>query len=231
MVHRFVSQRHEAPSREAMGKILSTLEARAIHDGKQHKVDIRVAGDLRTAVYLDMGGDDWQALKLTADGYELVGRPPVKFRRGTGMLPLPMPDKTGSIDMMREWFHCESDEDWRLMFAWIMTAMCPDTPYPILVLSGPPGSAKTTTSKMIRILVDPNTVPLSGVPKDIGDLIAYVQNSRVLGFDNLNRLAIWLSDVFCRLSTGEGIRARQFHTNAKEVLMRGGVPNNSKWHW
>lgn len=224
IVHRCIGQGHDAPGREALGKLLATMQARAVYDGPEHKVHIRVAGELSEAVYLDMGGSDWKALKITSSGWKEVERPPVKFRRGSGMLPLPSPDIDGSIDDLRSWINCQSEDDWMLCLAWIMTALCPEGPFPILVLSGPPGAAKSTTSKIIRALVDPSTVPLSRVPKDPRDLFASVENSRVLAYDNISKIPAWLSDDLCMIATGSGVRERQFHTNTGEILIEGGCP-------
>ncbi len=135
-----------------------------------------------------------------------------------------MPDRDGSIDDLRAWINCQSDGDWMLCFCWIMAALCPDGPFPILVLSGPPGAAKSTTAKIVRFFVDPSEVPLSRTPKDPRDLFASVQNSRILCYDNLSRIPAWLSDDLCMIATGSAVRERQFHTNTGEVLIEGGCP-------
>src|SRR6266481_824661 len=43
-------------------------------------------------------------------------------------------------------------------------------PYPLLVLSGGEGSAKSTASEMLRSLVDPNVAALPALPRDEHDL-------------------------------------------------------------
>jgi hypothetical protein len=43
-------------------------------------------------------------------------------------------------------------------------------------------------------------------------------NSWILAFDNLSSLPIWLSDVFCRLSTGGGFSTRELWTNGEETI-------------
>lgn len=224
LVHKFMSQGIDPPGRESMGKLISMMKARAIFGGPEHSVHIRVAGDLQDAVYLDQGSADWKALKLTSSGWEQVDRPPVKFRRGSGMRAIPLPDLEGSIEDLRNWINCQSENDWMLCLSWIMAALCPEGPYPILVLSGPPGAAKSTTAKVIRSLVDPSTVPLSRIPKDPRDLYASVENSRILSYDNISKIPAWLADDLCMIATGSGVRERQFHTNTGEVLIEGGCP-------
>ena len=43
-------------------------------------------------------------------------------------------------------------------------------PYPLLVIAGEQGSAKTVLSKMLRALVDPNAAPVRTLPREERDL-------------------------------------------------------------
>ena len=41
--------------------------------------------------------------------------------------------------------------------AWMLAALRPKGPYPVLVLQGEQGSSKSTTERLLRASVDPNT--------------------------------------------------------------------------
>jgi len=224
LINQWRKNGYDAPGREGMGKVIANLRARAIYDGEEHKTHIRVAGSLDREVYIDLGGVDWKALKLSPTGLAVMDRPPVKFRRGAGTQALPMPDESGSINGIWDWFNCQSDEDRILLLAWLLSALRPNGPYPVLVLTGPPGAAKTTTAKFARRLIDPNAVLVSAVPNDERDLTSTVPNSWVLGFDNISKIPAWLSDRLCMIATGSGIRERQLHTNTGEVLIEACRP-------
>ena len=71
------------------------------------------------------------------------------------MLPLPVPAVGGNIEMLREFVNVESDNDFRLLVAFMLAALRPTGPFPVLVLLGEQGSAKSTTVRVIRSLVDP----------------------------------------------------------------------------
>lgn len=73
---------------------------------------------------------------------------------------LPRPVRGGSIAELREFVNVKDDLDFALVVAWILAAMRPRGPYPILVFHGEHGSSKSTTSKVCRALTDPNTAPL-----------------------------------------------------------------------
>src|SRR5262249_8630505 len=53
-------------------------------------------------------------------------------------------------------------------------------PYPVLVLSGEQGSAKSTFSELLRALIDPNTAPLRALPREDRDLFIAANNGHVL---------------------------------------------------
>ena len=59
-----------------------------------HEVHVRVAREGDT-VYIDLADETWRAVEITAQGWRVVERPPVRFRRPVGLLPLPGPKLTG----------------------------------------------------------------------------------------------------------------------------------------
>lgn len=77
---------------------------------------------------------------------------------------------------------------------------------------------------MLRLLVDPSAAAIRTTPKDERDLIVSASNSHVLGFDNLSKVEGWLSDAFCRLSTGGGFATSTLHTDHDETVFDGQRP-------
>jgi hypothetical protein len=79
-----------APSSEALGAASNVLEAKARFDGLEIPVFLRV-GKHGKKIYLDICDANWRAIEIDADGWRVVDNPPIKFRRNSGMLPLPVP--------------------------------------------------------------------------------------------------------------------------------------------
>jgi hypothetical protein len=52
-------------------------------------------------IYLDLADEHWRAVAIGADGWRVLGGPPVRFRRSPGMLPLPIPERGGSIEILK----------------------------------------------------------------------------------------------------------------------------------
>jgi hypothetical protein len=171
-------------------------------------VFIRVGG-IDDKLYLDLGDDARRAVEITSTGWRVVEKPPVHFRRAAGMQPLPDPVPGGSVDALRSFLNVQSDTDFVLVVAWALAVLRNRGPYPVIVLSGEQGSAKSTFSAILRALLDPNTAPLRALPREDRDLFIAANNGHVLAFDNVSGLPSWISDTLCRLATGGGFAVRQ----------------------
>jgi len=212
-----------APSTEALQSALNVIEAKALFDAPEGVVHIRVAG-LDDRLYLDLGDPTWQAVEIDAIGWRVINNPPVRFRHTAGMLPLPVPVTGGSIEILRSFLNVQSDNDFVLVVAWALAVLRNRGPYPIIVLSGEQGSAKSTFAAILRALLDPNTAPLRALPREDRDLFIGASNGHVLAFDNVSGLPAWISDTLCRLATGGGFAVRQLYTDQDEVLFDAARP-------
>jgi hypothetical protein len=122
------------------------------------------------------------------------------------------------VETLRGFLNVRSDVHFVLAIAWLVAALRHCGPYPVLVVSGEQGSAKSTFSTILRALVDPNTAPLRALPRENRDLFIAASNGHVLIFDNVSGLPYWISDTLCRLATGGGFAVRQLYTDQDEVL-------------
>ena len=212
-----------APSSEALQSALNVVEAKAHFDAPQRPVYIRVGG-IDGSLYLDLGDEAWRAVEITTTGWRVVDNPPVRFRRAAGMQPLPVPVQGGSVEALRSFLNVQSDTDFVLVVAWALAVLRNRGPYPVIVLSGEQGSAKSTFSAILRSLLDPNTAPLRALPREDRDLFIAANNGHVLAFDNVSGLPAWISDTLCRLATGGGFAVRRLYTDQDEVLFDAARP-------
>src|SRR6516164_8196940 len=206
-----------------IGPALELLETRAQFDAPERAVNIRVA-EHAGRLYLDLADEHWRAVAIDRDGWRVVGCPPVRFRRSPGMLPLPVPERGGSIEALRPFLNLSSKYDFVLVVAWLLAALRPTGPYPLLAISGEQGSAKTVLSKLLRALVDPNVAPVRGLPREERELMIAANNGHLLAFDNLSGLPAWLSDALCRLASGGSFALRRLYTDDEEVLFKAARP-------
>lgn len=102
--------------------------------------------------------------------------------------------------------------------------LTPDGPYPILVVTGDQGSAKSTLVRLVRMLVDPSLIPLRALPTSEKDLFVTATNSYLVAFDNVSTISSAMSDSLCRLSTGGAISIKRLGTEADEILLDAKAP-------
>jgi hypothetical protein len=212
-----------APSSEALQSALNVIEAKAHFDAPERVVHIRVGG-LDDRLYLDLGDETWRAVEIDAIGWRVIDNPPVRFRRAAGMQCLPMPVSGGSVEALRSFLNVKTNTDFVLVVAWALAVLRNRGPYPVIVLAGEQGSAKSTFSAILRALLDPNTAPLRALPREDRDLFIAASNGHVLAFDNVSGLPSWISDTLCRLATGGGFAVRQLYTDQDEVLFDAARP-------
>jgi hypothetical protein len=203
---------------QAVTDALSLMDARAQFDGPEATVSVRV-GQFSEAVYLDLGNAQWDVIQVDSQGWRILRDPPVRFRRPVGLAPLQVPESGGALSQLMEFVNV-SPADWALLTAWLVAVMRPHGPYPVLVLQGEQGSAKSTTARLIRSLVDPSIAPLRTLPRSEQDLLIAADNSWILAFDNLSSIPEWFSDALCRVATGGGFATRALYTDRDEVLFQ-----------
>ena len=109
------------------------------------------------------------------------------------MKPMPIPVRGGSVEALRSFLNVQTDADFVLVVAWALACLRNRGPYPVIVLSGEQGSAKSTFSAILRALLDPNTAPLRALPREDRDLFIAASNGHVLAFDNVSGLPAWIS--------------------------------------
>jgi hypothetical protein len=220
---RYYAETGNAPSAQGLQDALEQLEARALFDGTEYPVYVRI-GHVDGALYLDLANHDWQAIKIAAGTWQIVSTVPVRFTRPPGLLALPQPVRGGTLAALRPFLHVASRADFRLICSWMVMACWQRGPYPLLIFEGEQGAAKSMAQTILRLLIDPHMTPLRSEPRDVRDLMIAARNGWIAGFDNISYLGGWLSDALCRLSTGAGFATRELYTNEDEVLFSATRP-------
>jgi hypothetical protein len=178
----FLDATDTAPTTEAVRIAINTIDAKAQFQEVRHKVHLRVA-EHGGYVYLDLCDPQWRAVEVSPIGWKIVGNPPVRFRRHSGMLSLPDPVHGGSVELLRPFLNVEED-GFVLAVSWLLACLRAGTTYPVLALSGEQGSAKSSFLRALRSLVDPNKAMLRSLARDEHDLFISADNGYVLAFDN-----------------------------------------------
>jgi hypothetical protein len=204
------------PGSQGRQDALGVLEGIALLDSPKKQVHVRVA-ELDGAIYLDLCNETWEVVKIDQSGWQIVANPPVAFVRAKGMGKLPVPERGGSIESLFEFVNADQASQC-LLVSFLVASLRPGKPFPILILQGEQGSAKSTTAKIARELIDPSASPLRTLPGGDRDLMVSANNSWILAYDNLSGVTVKMSDALCRISTGGGFSTRSLYTDGDEKI-------------
>ena len=217
-----------APNSSALADALAVLEGQA---QQADPVDLA----LRTArqdqaLLLDLGDATGRVVAITPDGWEVIDRSPVLFRRTAATMPLPEPAGGHSLDDTLFALLNVGVKDRALMKAVLVHYLWPDIGHVIARLTGRDGTAKTSATKIMRSLIDPSAAPTRAMPKDETDWIIAVNAALIAAIDNVSAIPDWLSDAMCRASTGEGLMRRKLYSDldvsilsARRIVILNGI--------
>ncbi len=132
--------------------------------------------------------------------------------RGNGALP--SPERGGDLAELRTMLNVTA-ETWPLVLGWLVAALVPIMPHPILLLGGQQGTGKTTAAEQLVGLVDPSPAILRSPPRDPEQWAISASASWVVGVDNVSTIPDWWSDSLCKAVTGDGWLRRKLYTDGE----------------
>ena len=221
--YRLSQQLFDAPKQTKLAEAITCLSGKIKREGERHPVYTRLAAGTEQLV-LDLGNDRGQRVIISADGWSVADHSPHYFRRPDGMLPLPVPEAGGDISLLRPLVNLASDADFRLLVAWLIGCFHPAGPYPVLMLIGQQGSAKSSLTRLIRRLIDPCEAAVRSMPTTDQNLVIAALNNRVMAYDNLSGLNAQQADALCRLATGGSFGTRRLYTDSDEAVITAARP-------
>lgn len=216
--HAYYDEHDRAPTESSLKVALATLRGQAKFDGEACDVFTRIA-KTDAGYWLDLCNESWQCVQVTAAGWAVVaGEGAPLFTRSASMRPLPVPKRGGTLDALWPLVNIPV-ADRPMVLTWMLECLRADTPHVVLELVGEQGSAKSSTQKLLRRLLDPNQADLRAAPKSVEDVWIAARNSHMVSLENLSHLPPQYQDALCMLATGGGYSARTLYTNAEETII------------
>ncbi len=201
----------KAPSAQALADALLVLEGRA-QGGERRELHLRVA-QVGASVVLDLGDTSGRAVRVDPGrGWTVLPGSPVLFRRSKLTGALPEPVKGGDLAELWDLLNV-APADRPLILAWLIAALLPGIPHPVLGFLGEQGTGKSTNGKIVASVLDPAPAQLRTAPRDVEGWAVAASGSWVVGLDNVSTIPAWLSDALCRAVTGDGMVRRALYTD------------------
>ena len=220
----------QMPGSAALKEAVEALRGHALDSGLQKATSFRVARE-RGAIFLDLGGPDWWAVKVTrGEGVMLVVNPGMFRPSGQHVLPIPGTGPGRGVEDLRRLVNVKK-EDFILVVGFLLGGISVG-PFPIAIVTGPEDSAKTTLCRLLKRTIDPDAKDLRTPPRNVEDLMIAARHSWIVGYDNVSYLSPEVSDAMCRLSSGGAMTKRALYTDGDEFsitacrpLVLNGIPD------
>jgi hypothetical protein len=206
----FRSRFGKVPGASALADALVALQGMSAECPRE-AVHLRVAGH-GDAIVLDLGDDSGNAAIVTPSGWTIAPSP-LLFRRTELTGALPMPERGGRLEELRNILNV-SAETWPLLRGWLVAALIPELSHVIVLASGLQGSAKTTGMRYAIGLVDASPAPVESQPCDVDRWAVRAQGSWCILLDNVSGFPRWFGDCLCKASTGDGLTKRTLYSDS-----------------
>jgi hypothetical protein len=189
VTHQHVLETGRTVGKDSISDAIEALEGEALYGGAPtEEIHLRVA-EHAGRIYLFLGDQDHTVIQIDGQDWRVCPEPPVNFVKSRGMLPLPMPERSGTLDLFKKYVNV-ADDQLVLYMAWLIATLRPSGPYPVLNISGEQGSAKSTATRLAKALVDPTKSAARVEPRAAMDMMIAANNEHVLAWDNLSGLKV-----------------------------------------
>ena len=213
----FYKTANELIASENLKSVLNILSARAIFDGEMHRLQNRITLHDDVILY-DLCNKNWQGVKISEKGVEVIDQLPIAFRRYSHQLPQPLP--VAGVDLMNylKFFNLKNSDSEVLILVWIVTCFVPDIPHTVLYLHGVQGSAKSTMMRLLKSLIDNSSVGLLTLVNNKAELAQILSHHWLLPFDNVSDISNEISDTLCRAVSGYSFSKRELYSDEEDVI-------------
>ena len=212
----YYSAEKKPAKKDSLSQAKEVLKARAVFENtKAIPLDTRVA-ELDNAFWYNLSNNDWQAIKITADGWEIEDNPPILFKRFRHQNSQCLPSKDGDIRRILKYINLQ--ENHTLFLCWLVCCFVPNIPHAMPIFFGEKGAAKSTSCALLKKIIDPSSLGVLTLQKAERTMAVNLQNHWFLPFDNVSFINEETSDTLCRAITGSGIQQRKLHTNGDDYI-------------
>ncbi len=167
------------------------------------------------SIYYDLSNKKGEVVEITQNGYIVTENPPIIFNEFPHQLPQMIPQKEADVkDIYKIFKYIRIDERFRTLFlAYLISCYIPEIPHPVNVVYGAQGSAKITTNRLIKSLIDPSKLTNLSLPANTQKFVETVFPHWWVSFDNVSNIRPSISDELCKAVTGASTQNRKLYTN------------------
>ena len=215
---RYYKEMGKAPSGTAVADALGIISGIALFDGDEIALNTRVAWKDGNIVY-DMSNQKQECVVVTSEGWEIVQSRAPMFKRFAHQISQTTPIHGGNITKIFDSVNV-AEEDKLMTLVHLVSSLIPDIPHPAPSICGEQGTAKSTASKVFKLLIDPSEIDTATMPVNDDRMHQMLSKHHYLIFDNVSWIQDWQSDVFCRAVTGQATALRKLYTDDDDHIFK-----------
>lgn len=215
----FYCEKKKVPSSSAMSDAIATLSGKAKFDAPRHELGLRVAWH-DNALWYDLSNDNWQAIRVDKEGWQIVDGSPVIFERYPHMAPQATPVSGGDVHDFLGFVNLSDENDKLLLLVWLILSFVSGFAHPGLMPFGSWGSAKTFLFRLLKNIIDPSAIETLSFAVDRSEFVQQLSHHWACLYDNVHNISQWVSDLLCRAITGEGFSKRRLYTDREDIVFK-----------
>lgn len=211
----------KAVPKDALQRVLDTLAVKAQIEGEEITVAYRCAYHEEKIFYY-LADREQTVICIDEEGYRVIAESPIPFIKKQNMSEQVLPKKSKDTLKklgMKYWQFATAD-DRILHWILLISRFIAEGSQPLIYYFGDRGSAKSTSMKIDKIIVDPSEIDIKALPKNISDVVAAVSNQYMVCFDNVSRISEELSDIFCIVATHGYYSKKKLYSNNEEYAIK-----------
>ena len=215
---RYYKTTGKAPQADALKAAIGVLEGIAAFDGDEIELHNRVAWHNGSIVY-DLTNSNFEAIEIRSDGGGIMPHGHILFRRFGHQTAQVNPVHGGDVWRLFEFVNVP-ESDRLLVMVYLISCLVPGIAHVIPIIIGEQGAAKTTSSRLFKLLIDPSALDVISLPRNEDRMHQLLSHHWFVIFDNISHIQRWQSDAICRASTGQATNVRTLYTDDDDTIFK-----------
>jgi len=166
---------------------------------------------------LDTGNESGDVLEIASGSWKSKPNPGVPFVRPEGYRPLAKPVRQENLPERFQRFFNVTSAQFVVLLVWLIVLLTSPGPYPILNIRG---ECSFELARFLRNMVDPNSVPIRGVPRYERDLMVAIERLWIVVIQ-LSEIRGWFNEWLARMLTGAGFVTRRNYSDDEAITFAG----------
>lgn len=202
----------EDASKTSIDKIVQLARLHAKYKGKEQQIHHRIA-EYNGHIYYDLCNSNWEAIRITPQGWKTVHPKKVLFERYSMQEPQVVPRNGGNLKLIRKYIRNVPRGFELLFIVHIVLCFIPNITHAPIILQSEKGSGKTTITTMLKKIIDPCGAYSMTLPKKESDMYLVLRENYLANFDNVSYISQEISNALCKAVTGTVEARRKLYTD------------------